>query len=350
MTRARARSRSRARSSSNAQPASFQPNVVGSAWMPCERPMQIVLRCSSARATTAASARSRPATSSAPASLDLQRERGVDDVRRRQPVVHPAAFRAELLGDRVDERGEVVVGRQLDLGDALGRRHGAPARGSRAASRGGHRADLGPAVERGELDLEPARELALLRPDPAHLRAGVAGDHPGQCRSAAQEGGCEQTRGCARRARRRSSRCRRRPSRPGRRAASARSRAARRGRRAPTSTSAAGRRSPAARCARRRRPAARRPARRRRSAPSARARPRVLAYSATASGVRCAERTSNSQAIPRASSSSSAACIRVAVGLRADEDADDGALSHLPAAAMSLRKRTPSNETSSTAA
>ena len=47
--RARARARSRARSSSNAQPASFQPNVVGSAWIPCERPMQIVRRCSSAR-------------------------------------------------------------------------------------------------------------------------------------------------------------------------------------------------------------------------------------------------------------------------------------------------------------
>ena len=45
---ARAR-RVRSRSSSNAQPASFQPNVVGSAWMPCERPMQIVRRCSSAR-------------------------------------------------------------------------------------------------------------------------------------------------------------------------------------------------------------------------------------------------------------------------------------------------------------
>ena len=34
--------RARARSSSKAQPASFQPNVVGSAWTPCVRPMQIV--------------------------------------------------------------------------------------------------------------------------------------------------------------------------------------------------------------------------------------------------------------------------------------------------------------------
>ena len=120
--RARARARSRARSSSNAQPASFQPKVVGSAWIPCERPMQIVRRCSSARRTTAASARSMPASEQLAGVPDLQRERGVDDVRRRQPVVHPAPLRPELLGDGVDERGEVVVGRQLDLGDALGRR------------------------------------------------------------------------------------------------------------------------------------------------------------------------------------------------------------------------------------
>ena len=34
--------------------------------------------------------------------------------------MQPAPLRAELLGDRVDEGGQVVVGRQLDLGDALG--------------------------------------------------------------------------------------------------------------------------------------------------------------------------------------------------------------------------------------
>ena len=59
---------------------------------------------------------------------DLQRECGVDDIRRRQPVVHPAPLRPELLGDGVDERGEVVVGRQLDLRHPLGaRRRGAGA-------------------------------------------------------------------------------------------------------------------------------------------------------------------------------------------------------------------------------
>ena len=35
-------SRTRSRSSSNAQPASLRPNVVGSAWTPCVRPIVIV--------------------------------------------------------------------------------------------------------------------------------------------------------------------------------------------------------------------------------------------------------------------------------------------------------------------
>src|SRR5262249_30081699 len=57
-----------------------------------------------------------------PGVLDLQRERSVDDVGGGEAVVDPAAFGAELLGDRVDERGDIVVSRALDLGDALGRR------------------------------------------------------------------------------------------------------------------------------------------------------------------------------------------------------------------------------------
>ena len=54
---------------------------------------------------------------------DLQRERGVDDVGRRQAVVEPApAFVVELLADGVDEGGGVVVERRLDFGDAFGAR------------------------------------------------------------------------------------------------------------------------------------------------------------------------------------------------------------------------------------
>ena len=51
------------RSSSNAQPASLRPNVVGSAWTPCVRPMQIVSPVLlGARDDRAASARSSPSS------------------------------------------------------------------------------------------------------------------------------------------------------------------------------------------------------------------------------------------------------------------------------------------------
>ena len=61
-----------------------------------------------------------------PGVLDLQRKCGVDDVRGRQPVVHPASGFAELLRYGVDESGDVVVGDAFDLGDALGSRHLGP--------------------------------------------------------------------------------------------------------------------------------------------------------------------------------------------------------------------------------
>jgi hypothetical protein len=60
--------RTRSRSSANAHPASLSPNVVGSAWTPCVRPIVSVSRCSSACATTASNARSIPSSTSAPAS------------------------------------------------------------------------------------------------------------------------------------------------------------------------------------------------------------------------------------------------------------------------------------------
>ena len=63
--------------------------------------------------------------------------------------------------------------------------------------------------------------------------------------------------------------------------------------------------------------------RRRRSAPSGRARAALFAYSATASGVRCAERTSNSHADPARVELVHRRLHALAVGLRADEDADE---------------------------
>ena len=60
-----------------------------------------------------------PFDEQAPRRLDLERECGVDDIGGSQPVVDPAPLRPEPLGDRVHERGRVVVGNALDLGDAL---------------------------------------------------------------------------------------------------------------------------------------------------------------------------------------------------------------------------------------
>ena len=90
--------------------------------------------------------------------------------------MNPASFGAELLGNGVHEGGKIVVGRALDLGHALGRRRVGGGADHRDVS-GRDRPELRPAVERSELDFEPAREPALVRPDARHLGPGVAGDH-----------------------------------------------------------------------------------------------------------------------------------------------------------------------------
>ena len=108
--------------------------------------------------------------------LNLERERGVDDVRRGEAVVEPAAGRSKLLGDGVDEGSRIVVQACFELGDALGRRSGR-ALANLGDDVGGDRSDLGPTLECGELDLEPAHQLALVRPDACHGRSRVAGDH-----------------------------------------------------------------------------------------------------------------------------------------------------------------------------
>jgi len=111
-----------------------------------------------------------------PGVADLQRQRRVDDVGRGEPEVHPAPLRPQLLGQCIDERGGVVVGRLLDLGDARGsRRHGVLA--DRSDVGRGDGADLSPSFERRQLDLEPARQLRVVRPDLCHGRSRVAGDH-----------------------------------------------------------------------------------------------------------------------------------------------------------------------------
>ena len=81
--------------------------------------MQMVWRCSSARAHHGCERAVDPVEDEPSGVLDLQRKRGVDDVRRGQPVVEPASLGPELLRDGVDECRRVVIGDAFDLGDAL---------------------------------------------------------------------------------------------------------------------------------------------------------------------------------------------------------------------------------------
>jgi hypothetical protein len=114
----------------------------------------------------------------------LERECGVDHIRGREPVVEPASRRPEVFRDRVDEGGEVVVGLALDLGHALRPRR--PCGGADLGDRvERNRAQLAPGLERCELDLQPSREAALVRPDAGHRRSGVTRDHCAQSRARA---------------------------------------------------------------------------------------------------------------------------------------------------------------------
>src|SRR5438445_4253713 len=72
--------------------------------------------------------------------------------------------------------------RRLDLRHAFGR-GGGGIRLQRARRLDGHDSELGPGRSGGELDLEPGREPALVRPDPGHGRAGIARDHWRQSRA-----------------------------------------------------------------------------------------------------------------------------------------------------------------------
>ena len=89
-------------------------------------------------------------------------------------MVHPAAGLAHRAGHDVHERGHVVIGHLLALGDLLDRERSPLA--DRRGVLGGDRAGLRQRVHHGQLHLEPGLELALLGPDGAHVRARVALD------------------------------------------------------------------------------------------------------------------------------------------------------------------------------
>src|SRR6266550_7485394 len=234
--------------------------------------------------------------------LNLQRKRRVDDVGRGEPIVEPASLGPQLLCDGIHERSGVVVDDAFDLGDTLRCRR-SRVRANLRDVFAGDCAHLRPAIERSDLDLQPPRELALLRPDPGHRRAGVAPNHCADSRepigpriraastaaflalstptqATGTPGGIWAIESSA--------------SSPSSTLSEDRSGTPITGRSvwaASTPGSAAA--SPA-------------PAIRTRNPRSRAVRP----YSATESGCRCAERTSNSWVMPRASSSSTAACMR----------------------------------------
>ena len=170
------RSRSMSRRTCSAQSASLTPNVVGSAWMPCVRPTIGVSRYSCACSVIAASSATAASMRRSRGPGQLQRQRGVDDVARREAVVDPGARGlADPLLDHVDERGDVVLGDELALLDRGDVEAGALAHRGRGVLRDD--AELGPGLGGEDLDLEPGAEARLVGEEVGHLGQGVAGDH-----------------------------------------------------------------------------------------------------------------------------------------------------------------------------
>ncbi len=109
---------------------------------------------------------------------ERDRERRVDDVARREPVVDPRAGReANPLLDDVDERRDVVVGDALALLDRGGVDR-CPAADRLGVGPRDH-AELGPRLDGEELDLEPGGQPRLVGEQLGHLGQGVPTDQAG---------------------------------------------------------------------------------------------------------------------------------------------------------------------------
>jgi hypothetical protein len=146
------------------------PNVVGSAWTPWVRPVQTVSRCARLGDECGRDL-ARAAQHDLAGRADLQRERRVEHVARRQAEVDPAPRVARRRAEDVDEGGDVVVGDRLAL---LHRRDGEGRRADR------FEVGLRRAIHRlagGDLDAPPRLHPRLVGPEGADLGARVAGDH-----------------------------------------------------------------------------------------------------------------------------------------------------------------------------
>ncbi len=105
-----------------------------------------------------------------------ERERRIEHIRGGEAEVNPTPVRSDLFGERVHERGDIVIRRLLELRNALDARN-SNLRPNRFYRTRWHGAELAPRVEHRELHQQPAFELGLLRPDARHFRSGVACDH-----------------------------------------------------------------------------------------------------------------------------------------------------------------------------
>ncbi len=164
-----ARVRARRTSRANTSPA-----VIGSAWMPCERPIigvrAVLVGARGGRRRAAG--RCRPG-SRRRASTSVDRERRVEHVRRRHPEVQPARRLARQLLDVGQERDHVVARALLVLEDA--RRDPACRPPWRAPRRSSRPAPSPPSPSRRR---PPARRAARSRSGGCRTRGRPA---PGAC-------------------------------------------------------------------------------------------------------------------------------------------------------------------------
>ncbi len=158
--------------------ASLRPKVVGSAWMPCERPIgrrHLVLE---GAALERGEQRVDVGDENVGGARELHVEAGVEHVRRGHALMHEARLRPDDLGQMGQEGDDVVLDLALDRVDARDVEGGVLALGpDRFGGVLRDDAELGHGVGGMRLDLEPDAEAGLRRPDRGHLGAGVAGDH-----------------------------------------------------------------------------------------------------------------------------------------------------------------------------
>ena len=110
-----------------------------------------------------------------PGGAELEREARIDDIAARQAEVEVSPLRPDRLRDLADERDDVVVGRALDLGDALDVDRGAGLHRRQGLRRDQATGGLG--ARHRELDAEDVLEASLIRPDRGHLGERVPPDH-----------------------------------------------------------------------------------------------------------------------------------------------------------------------------